>query len=79
MDFSIPGDLKALSDPIDDFVRQEIIPFGAYPRWARHGPIEDLRRALVAPARHARDEWVALAGTGYSDEEIESLRLEGAI
>ena len=51
MDFSIPADLKDLAERIGEFVRSEIIPLEADPRWGSHGPSEAFRLELVARAR----------------------------
>ena len=51
MDFSIPADLKDLAERIGAFVRSEIIPLEADPRWGSHGPSEEFRLELVARAR----------------------------
>jgi acyl-CoA dehydrogenase len=53
MDFSLTSDLIALKAEIDAFVRRDIIPFEADPRWTAHGPTDELRRALNAKAKAA--------------------------
>ncbi len=53
MDFTLPPDIAALAARVDEFVRGEVIPFEADPRWTDHGPDDDLRRDLNARARAA--------------------------
>lgn len=51
MDFTVPDDLRQLSEEILAFIREEIIPLEPDPRWTVHGPTEDFRAELVALAR----------------------------
>ena len=53
MDFKIEPKLAELRDRVDAFVRRDIIPFEADPRWSHHGIPEDLRRDLNAKAAAA--------------------------
>lgn len=53
MDFTLPADIAALAARTRDFVRAEIIPFEADPRWGDHGPSEAMRAELNAKARAA--------------------------
>ncbi len=53
MDFSPPKDLVDLAERVRGFVRDEIIPYEADPRWTAHGPTDDLRAELNACARAA--------------------------
>ncbi len=53
MDFELPDKLAKLKAEVDDFVRAEVIPFEADPRWLEHGPGDDLRRDLNAKAKAA--------------------------
>ena len=51
MDFSIPDELKTLSEQISTFIRQEVIPLEQDAGWTDHGPTEELRLTLVQMAR----------------------------
>lgn len=51
MDFTIPAEIAALGERVDQFVRETVIPFEVDPRWGPHGPTESLRRELVGLAR----------------------------
>ena len=53
MDFDIPPDLVELQLRIRGFIADEVIPLESDPRRTAHGPSEELRRDLVARARHA--------------------------
>src|SRR5262245_4683352 len=53
MDFSIPDELQALAQRTRTFVKDEIIPYEADPRWTAHGPTDDLRSELNERARAA--------------------------
>lgn len=50
MDFSIPAELQDLSERISTFVREEVVPREADPRWGEHGPTEEFRQELVSLA-----------------------------
>jgi alkylation response protein AidB-like acyl-CoA dehydrogenase len=53
MDFTVPTKLAELRDRVGAFVRKDIIPFEADPRWGHHGIPEDMRRDLNEAARRA--------------------------
>ena len=53
MDFALSPDLVKLKDEVDNFVRQEVIPYENDPRWTDHGPTDELRRELNAKAKSA--------------------------
>ena len=53
MEFALNPKLASLKDEVDQFVRDEIIPFEGDPRWGEHGPSDELRRALNAKAEAA--------------------------
>ncbi len=53
MEFALSPKLAKLKDEVDQFVRDEIIPFEGDPRWGEHGPDDELRRALNAKAEAA--------------------------
>lgn len=52
-DVTLPPAQRALFDEIREFVKRDIIPFEADPRWGGHGPSDDLRRDLNAKAKAA--------------------------
>jgi acyl-CoA dehydrogenase len=51
IDFSLSPELIALQKKVEDFVREEVIPFERDARQTEHGPTEELRLELVARAR----------------------------
>src|SRR5690606_41220940 len=53
MDFSLTPELAALRDRTREFILEEVIPFERDPRRTPHGPTDELRRELNAPARAA--------------------------
>lgn len=53
MNFEIPAELKELQERVRVFIAEQIVPMEKDPRQTPHGPTEDLRRELVAKARHA--------------------------
>lgn len=53
IDFSIAEHVRTLGQRIQDFVREEIIPYEQDARWTAHGPSDDLRRDLNACAKRA--------------------------
>ena len=53
MDFALSPKLADLKARVDAFVRAEVIPFEADPRWTSHGPTDALRRDLNTRARAA--------------------------
>jgi alkylation response protein AidB-like acyl-CoA dehydrogenase len=53
MDFTIPHDLQQLAARMDRFVRDEVVPFEADPRWGAHGPSDEMRLELNARAKAA--------------------------
>lgn len=53
MDFALSPKLADLKARVDAFVRAEVIPFEADPRWTSHGPTDGLRRDLNGRAREA--------------------------
>ncbi len=53
IDFELPEDLVRLSDRIDLFIRDQVMPLEMDPRQGPHGPEEVLRLELVDRAREA--------------------------
>ncbi len=53
MDFSLPEEIEALGERVLAFIKEEVIPFEADPRWTAHGPTEELRLELNERARRA--------------------------
>jgi acyl-CoA dehydrogenase len=53
MNFAHSPELLALKAEVDAFVRRDVIPFEADPRWTSHGPTDELRRDLNAKAKKA--------------------------
>ena len=51
MDFTVPPELARIGERIDQFVREEIIPYETDPRWTAHGPTDALRREMNAKAK----------------------------
>jgi alkylation response protein AidB-like acyl-CoA dehydrogenase len=50
MDFNLPTKLAELKDKVDQFIRDDIIPYETDARWGAHGPSDELRRELNAKA-----------------------------
>lgn len=53
MDFALSPKLADLKARVDAFVRADVIPYEADPRWTSHGPTDALRRDLNARAKAA--------------------------
>jgi acyl-CoA dehydrogenase len=53
MNFAHSSELLVLKAEVDAFVRRDVIPFEADPRWTSHGPTDALRRDLNAKAKAA--------------------------
>ena len=53
MDFSLSPELAELQARVRTFVAEQIVPYETDPRYAAHGPSEDLRAELIARARAA--------------------------
>jgi alkylation response protein AidB-like acyl-CoA dehydrogenase len=53
IDFQVAPELQQLQARIRTFIANDVIPFESDPRRTRHGPTEELRRALIEKARSA--------------------------
>lgn len=53
MDFTIPPDIEALGDRVEAFIKAEVIPYEADPRWTAHGPTDELKREMNVKAKAA--------------------------
>jgi alkylation response protein AidB-like acyl-CoA dehydrogenase len=53
IDFQVALELQQLQARIRTFIANDVIPFESDPRRTRHGPTEELRRALIEKARSA--------------------------
>lgn len=53
MDFSVPENIEQLAAETRAFVKEQIIPYEADPRWGDHGPSEEMRLELQELAKKA--------------------------
>lgn len=53
IDFTLPKELVELRERVDDFIREQVIPFEDDPRYDAYGPTDELRLVLVEKARAA--------------------------
>ena len=53
INFAPPQELVELAEKTKAFVVDKVIPYEKDPRWTAHGPTDELRLELNAPARVA--------------------------
>jgi alkylation response protein AidB-like acyl-CoA dehydrogenase len=53
LNFALPAQVTDLAEQVKTFVRDQVIPYEADPRWTSHGPTDELRRELNELAKRA--------------------------